>query len=244
MPREARRAACLVQSERRLGQGSSEAGCRPKVLLEVPAGSPEELLTTCRTAGRCVLMPGLSPVLEGSPNTKFSEKSITSAEGASATTPRPDGATSDTSSAVETAQKPHAVWKQRLTSVLMPLEQPGLRSSEPLVSAATPRSAQFHAAHHAVNARVVLPRGFGVQEGTAAPALATSHPDSVAESFLNVGNVVVRCQDTSRTRVQVVKPLVGDLSVAKVLNPGDLRPSSFGVERVPQAPETRPISES
>ena len=47
------------------------------------------------------------------------------------------------------------------------------------------------------------PRGFGVaagfcvfqlwiQEGMAAPALSASHPDSVAESFLNVGNVVMR----------------------------------------------------
>ena len=45
-------------------------------------------------------------------------------------------------------------------------------------------------------------RGFGaagvcvfqlwIQEGTAASALDTSHPDSVAESFLNVGNVIVR----------------------------------------------------
>ena len=57
-----------------------------------------------------------------------------------------------------------------------------------------------------------------VQEGAAASALATSHPESVAESLLNVGNVIVRCQDTSRG-VQVVKPLVRDLSVAEVLNP-------------------------
>ena len=59
-----------------------------------------------------------------------------------------------------------------------------------------------------------------VQEGTAASALATSHPDSVAESCLNVGYVIVWCQDTSRTLVQVVKSLVGDLSMAQV--PGTL----------------------
>ena len=52
-------------------------------------------------------------------------------------------------------------------------------------------------------------------------------PLSVAESFLNVGNLIVRCQDTSRARVQVVKPLVGDLSVAHVLNPGDLLPCTL-----------------
>ena len=43
--------------------------------------------------------------------------------------------------------------------------------------------------------------------------MATSHPDSVAESFLNVGTVIKRRQDTFRARVQVVKPLVGDLSM-------------------------------
>ena len=64
------------------------------------------------------------------------------------------------------------------------------------------------------------------QEGAAASALATSHPDSVAESSLNVGNVIVRCQD-SRARVQVVRPPVGDLTVAQVLNTGDLLPYSL-----------------
>ena len=96
---------------------------------------------------------------------------------------------------------------------------------------------QFHAADCNMNTRVVLPRGFGVaagfcvfqlwvQEGTATSALATSHPDSVAESFLNVGDVIVRRQDTSRTRVHVVMPLVGGLSVAQVLNPGYLLPGT------------------
>ena len=71
----------------------------------------------------------------------------------------------------------------------------------------------------------MLPRGFDVSavfsvfklwvlEGTPASALATSHPGSVAESFLNIGNAVVRRQDTLRARVQVIKPLVGDLGVA------------------------------
>ena len=74
--------------------------------------------------------------------------------------------------------------------------------------------------------------------------MATSHPDSVAESFLDIGDVAVRRLDTSRTRVQVVKPLVGDLRVAQVLNPGDLLPCTLSEERVLQAPETRPTSES
>ena len=76
-----------------------------------------------------------------------------------------------------------------------------------------PRSACFKA-DHSVNARVVSSRGFGsaagfcmsqlwVQEGGAASTLPTTHPESVAESFLHSGNVSVRCQDTSRARVQV-----------------------------------------
>ena len=92
---------------------------------------------------------------------------------------------------------------------------PGLRSSEPPGFRGNARICQFHAADHGVSARVVPPQNFGVaasfcvlqlwvQEGTAAPALSTSHPDSVAEFFLNTGNVVVRRQDTSRARVQVV----------------------------------------
>ena len=99
----------------------------------------------------------------------------------------------------------------------------------PLGSVVMPGSASFFS----MNARVTTPRGFGsaagfcvfqlwILEGATASALATSHPDSVAESFLNIGNVVVRRQDTSRARVQVVKPLVGDLNVAQVLNPGAL----------------------
>ena len=102
----------------------------------------------------------------------------------------------------------------------------------PLGSVVMPGSAsKFHAADHGVNARVVPPRGFGVaagfcvfqlwvQEGMAAPALSATHPDSVAESFLNIGDVVVRRQDTSRARVQVLKQLVGDMSAAQV--PGTL----------------------
>ena len=53
-------------------------------------------------------------------------------------------------------------------------------------------------------------------------------PDSVTESFLHVGNVVMRREDTSRARVQVVEPLVGDLSVAQVPNPDDLLPRTLG----------------
>ena len=104
-----------------------------------------------------------------------------------------------------------------------------------------------------MNARVVSSRGFGsgagfsvfqlwVQEGTAAAALPTTHPDSVADSFLHVGNVVVRRQDTSRARVQVVEPLVGDLRVAQVFDSCHLLPSPFGEECVLQTPESSPIS--
>ena len=51
---------------------------------------------------------------------------------------------------------------------------------------------------------------------------------------VNIGNVIMRRQDTSCARVQVVKPLVGDLVVAQVLNPCYLLPSTLGEERVLQ----------
>ena len=88
---------------------------------------------------------------------------------------------------------------------------------------------KFRAADHSVNARMVSPRGFGVaagfcvfqlrvQEGTATTALATSHPDSIAESFLNIGDVIVRrhgraicgrpaCDTTPQSLSPAAKPL-------------------------------------
>ena len=67
------------------------------------------------------------------------------------------------------------------------ISQPGLRSSETPGFRRSARVCQFRAADHGVNARVVPPRGFGgaagfcvfqlwVQRGTAATALAASHP--------------------------------------------------------------------
>ena len=61
---------------------------------------------------------------------------------------------------------------------------------------------------------------------------------------MDIGNVLVRRKDTSRARVQVVKPLVGELSVAQVLDLCYLLPSTLGEECVLQTPETSPISES
>ena len=77
-----------------------------------------------------------------------------------------------------------------------------------------------------MNTRVVPSRGIGgaagfcvfrlwAHEGPAASALATFPPSF---SFLHVDNVVVRREDTSRTRIQVVEPLVWDLGVAQLLN--------------------------
>ena len=65
-------------------------------------------------------------------------------------------------------------------------------------------------------------------------------PEPVAESLLDVGDVVVRRQDTSHARVQVVKPLVGD---THILDSFDLLPGTLGGERVLQTPETSPTSE-
>ena len=81
-----------------------------------------------------------------------------------------------------------------------------------------------------------------VQEGTTASALATSHPHSVTESFLHVGDVVVRRQDTAHTRVQVTEPLVGDVRLAQVFDSRHLLTVSFGEECALQ-PESSPISQ-
>ena len=52
------------------------------------------------------------------------------------------------------------------------------------------------------------------------------------------GDVVVRRQDTSRTRVQVREPLLGDVRVAQVFDSRNLLPSSSGEECVLQTPES------
>ena len=92
------------------------------------------------------------------------------------------------------------------------------------------RVCKFHASDHSVNASVVPSRGFGsasfcvfqlrVQEGTASSTLSATHRDPVAESLLNIGDVVVRCQDTSRTSV-------GDLGMTQVLDSCDLLPGTL-----------------
>ena len=57
-----------------------------------------------------------------------------------------------------------------------------------------------------------------VQEGAAAPTLPITLPEPVAKSLLDVGDVVMRRQDTSRTGVQVEKTSAGDLSMTQVLD--------------------------
>ena len=66
-----------------------------------------------------------------------------------------------------------------------------------------------------------------VLKGPAAPTLPVTLSEPVAKSLLDVGDVVMRSRDTSRTRVQVVKPLVGDLSVALVFDSCDLLPGTL-----------------
>ena len=82
------------------------------------------------------------------------------------------------------------------------------------------------------------PRGFGgaarfcvfhlrVQKGAAAPTLLVFLPELVAESLLDVGDLIVRRQVTSRTDIQVKKPSVGDLSMTQVLDSCDLLRSTL-----------------
>ena len=39
------------------------------------------------------------------------------------------------------------------------------------------------------------------------------------ESFLHVGDVIVRRKDTSHTRIQLIEPLVGEMRVAQIFDP-------------------------
>ena len=124
-------------------------------------------------------------------------------------------------------------------------------AASPLCSVVVPGSASFMPQDHSVNACIVCfgcAAGFcmfllWVHERTAASTLPITHPESVAESFLHIGNVIVRHQDTSRARVQVVEPLVGDTLVAQVVDPRNLLPSSFGMECALQTPESCPTSQ-
>ena len=94
-------------------------------------------------------------------------------------------------------------------------------------------------------------RGFGgaasfsvfelwVQEGAARAARSKACPYSIAKSFLHVGDVVVRRQDT---HVLVTEPLVGNARVAQVFDSRNLLPSSFREECVLQTPEWSPTSQ-
>ena len=100
------------------------------------------------------------------------------------------------------------------------ISRPGLCFCEPSGFRGDARVCECQSAHHSVNACVVSSRSFGgaagffvfqlwVQEGAAQAALAESCPCHVSKSFLHMGDVVMRRQDTSRTRVQVVKPTCG-----------------------------------
>ena len=98
--------------------------------------------------------------------------------------------------------------------------RPALRCCEPYGFLSDAWVCEFQSAHHGVNACVVSSRGFGsaagfsvfqlwVQEGATQSALAKSCPRPVSKSFLHVGEVVVRRQDTPRTRVQVTRAACG-----------------------------------
>ena len=97
------------------------------------------------------------------------------------------------------------------------------------------RVRKFKSTEDGVNASMVSSSGFGgaaslsmvqlwLQEGTTQSALTKASPRSVAKSFLHVGDVVVRRQDTLRTRLHVVEPLVGDMRVAQVVYSRHLLP--------------------
>ena len=85
--------------------------------------------------------------------------------------------------------------------------QPGLRSCEPPGF----RRDEWVSTNHSVTARVVsLPAVGPGRSCTGGTRQILSTP--CFQSFLHVGDEVVRRQDTSRARVQVIEPLVGDKS--------------------------------
>ena len=118
MPGGARRAAaCLLQSERRPGWGSSEPGCRPKVVLEVLAANPEGVADRLpyhrplRPVARVVVCPGRCLQREVRGEECRTRRSCTAL--------RSDGAV-HTILAIEPTHLSHTVFKQHLTSVLLP----------------------------------------------------------------------------------------------------------------------------
>ena len=56
---------------------------------------------------------------------------------------------------------------------------------------------------------------------------SSTTPEPVTKSLLDVGDVVTRRQETSRTSVQVVEPSVGDLKMTQVFDSCDLLPSTL-----------------
>ena len=63
-----------------------------------------------------------------------------------------------------------------------------------------------------------------VQECDTQEASTFSCAAPVAQSLLRIHNKIVWCQDTPRTCVQVIRPLVRNMRVAQVLNPRHLLP--------------------
>ena len=123
------------------------------------------------------------------------------------------------------------------------ISRPGLRRGEPSGFRIGAWVCEFQSTQHGVNACVVSSCGFGgaagfsvfqlwVQEGTTQLALAKSCPRPASKSFLRVGDVVVRRQDTSRTHDEMVGPFVGHMRVTQVFDPRNLLPGSFGEECV------------
>ena len=118
-----------------------------------------------------------------------------------------------------------------------------------LGSVVMPGYANFQTTHQDLDTSVVTSRGFRgaasscvlqvwVQERATQAAFSWPRPRPVSKSFLHVGDVAVRREDTSRASIQVIEPLLRDLSVTEILNPRDLLRGSFaakGVFRMPEA---------
>ena len=117
-------------------------------------------------------------------------------------------------------EKPHthtsrAALRPGIAAVVLEISRPGLRFCESSGFCGDLLVRWFQSTQDGVDACVLSSITFGGaasfsvfelgdQERSTQRALAEASPRSVAKSFLHVGDVIVRRQDTSRTRVQVV----------------------------------------
>ena len=116
------------------------------------------------------------------------------------------------------------------------------------------RVCEIEASKHSVHASVVAPRGFRrtanlsmfdlrIQDFFTQTTSTFSCVAPITKPFLNIDHKIVRRQDTPRTCVQVMLPLVRNMRVVQILNPRNLLPCSCGLQGILQASQPSPVSQ-